>query len=421
MKKWIIGFLALAVLAWSGSAWATCANYATYADGQILTAASLNSLQTNYTDCSNNILNGDVFTGDMQWHSGVDIEMFSDAGSALTFEIEGSGGNITTINSIGGALSAGQFSNCGMTYGTATLSITDEAGAALSATNPCCIGIAGATAGQNGTLCFTAPASSTFGATSDTDGNTFGITATAGWASDAPFFLYACRGSASNYFGFSRDPRKTVTGAAAGDLAQEGDTDGDGQADLFIMNSGLTLASEAAMPCQVVGSFTATWSTTDDNWVVTALDAADGFGRFQEGVRFVMPLGQNGNEAGKLYTTDGATALAFTSYDGTYRVGRDGVVTYAVACENQTQVGADGTAVNFYAPLKSAPVLAGITLERYFGEGVVNAASILYNGFTMIPENSLPIVVYRGNTALNDNHLSGASDYVYFSISYPAF
>lgn len=409
LRNWIVVLAALGGLFISQDSWATCSNYATYADGQVLTAASLNSLQTNYTNCVNNVLDGDNFTGNMNWYSGSDITMYSDAGTTPTFTIEGSGGNITLVNSIGGALSAGQFSNCGMTYASDTLSITDEAGAALAATNPCCIGVPGATAGQNGTICFTAPVSSTFAAASDTDGNTFGITAAVNWANDMPFFLYACRGSASNYFAFSRQPNKTVTGAAAADLCQEGDTDCGTQSDLFIMTSGLTLASETAKPCQVVGSFTAQWDTTNDHWDVTALDAADGFGMFQEGVSFTFPKLQNGATLNYLSIAGSATTLAFeTGLASTtlYSIFKNGMVEVSIASGTRSAGDATATQVWWHIPYTSTRagmVVCGFTkignVAGIYPLAVVNGASyILTSGY-----------LASNYTSANDYYLGGSA------------
>jgi len=86
---------------------ATCSNYKTFTDGSTLTASELNSLQTNYTNCVNAVLDGDTFTGNILLHSGSDLNIYSDTGSTLKASIDGATGAIT-----GGLTEAGQVSNC---------------------------------------------------------------------------------------------------------------------------------------------------------------------------------------------------------------------------------------------------------------------------------------------------------------------
>lgn len=92
VKKLSLLLAALCGLFISEPARAACSNYTTYSDGQVLTAASMNALQSNYTSCVNDILNGDTFTGNMSWHSGADALFYSDSGSTKTAEILGDSG-----------------------------------------------------------------------------------------------------------------------------------------------------------------------------------------------------------------------------------------------------------------------------------------------------------------------------------------
>lgn len=100
MKKLIITLAALSGFFIAQNVFATCSNYTTYTSGQTLTSSSLNSLQSNYTNCINEILNGDTFTGNMLWYSGSNIAMYSDTGSTLKFSVDGTSGNITTEGQI---------------------------------------------------------------------------------------------------------------------------------------------------------------------------------------------------------------------------------------------------------------------------------------------------------------------------------
>lgn len=93
MKKLILTLAALSGFFITQNAQATCSNYTSYVDGQTLTSSSLNSLQSNYTNCINGILDGDIFTGAINLHSGSDLNIFSDTGSTLKFSIDGVTGN----------------------------------------------------------------------------------------------------------------------------------------------------------------------------------------------------------------------------------------------------------------------------------------------------------------------------------------
>lgn len=148
LKKLLLTLAALSGLFIAQNASATCSNYTTYADGQVLTASSLNSLQTNYTNCVNAVLDGDTFTGNMLWHSGSDILMYSDTGSTLKAAIYGDG-----AASILPLKTPGQLINLNLANATTTNSndsIKIQCGnAACSATNPGFVTLpSGATQGQ---------------------------------------------------------------------------------------------------------------------------------------------------------------------------------------------------------------------------------------------------------------------------------
>lgn len=94
-KRWVVVMGALCAFFVVKQAGATCANYTAYSDGQVLTATSLNSLQTSYTNCINAVLDGDIFTGNMSWYNGTDILMYSDAGATATFKADGATGVVS--------------------------------------------------------------------------------------------------------------------------------------------------------------------------------------------------------------------------------------------------------------------------------------------------------------------------------------
>lgn len=129
------------------SAFATCSNYVAYSDGQVLTAGSLNSLQTNYTNCVNAVLDGDTFTGTLNLHSGADLNIYSDTGTTLKATIDGATGAF-----IGAPKQIGDFNNLNLDAATTTNaadSILIECGnSACSASNPGFVVTESATAGQ---------------------------------------------------------------------------------------------------------------------------------------------------------------------------------------------------------------------------------------------------------------------------------
>lgn len=330
-------------------------------------------------------------------------------------------------NAICAALPPGQTSNCGLTYADSTLSITAEDGSALSATNPCCVGVPGATAGQSSTIAFTTPISTTFGATSDTDGNTFGITSGVNWASDMPDFLHVCRGSASNYWGFSRNPARYETGDAAGDMCQEGDEDCDAQGDLFIMTTGLTLASEVDMPCVTVGAFRSQWTAASTSWAVSTLGDTDGIGQDRldktYGTKWTFPTGQMGGDAGKYFTRAGGTTnLAFTTYSYSYWLSSDGWVHVDADFDNQTAPGAGANDLYFALPL-ACTAIANSYQIRLNGLSVINGTREI-NVMQAASWGSASSTMTYSSSAysiLDENQVSGANDRISFNGSYQAF
>lgn len=134
MKKILLTLAALSGFFITQNAEATCSNYTSYVDGQTLTSSSLNSLQSNYTNCVNGVLDGDTFTGTLNLHSGADINFFSDTGTTLKASIDGATGEI-----IGAPVKAGTYN---IDLARATTSVAGDSikiqcgGAACSVSNP---------------------------------------------------------------------------------------------------------------------------------------------------------------------------------------------------------------------------------------------------------------------------------------------
>lgn len=147
MKKYFLTLAALCGFFIAQKTEATCSNYTAYSDGQILNASSLNGLQTNYTNCINDILNGDTFTGNISLYSGSDLFAFSDTGTTETVEILGETGAASFgLRAVGIPIN--------LTLVNATTSTTDDSvkiqcgSSACSATNPGFITLLSTTSGQ---------------------------------------------------------------------------------------------------------------------------------------------------------------------------------------------------------------------------------------------------------------------------------
>lgn len=419
MKKLLVTLAALSGFFIAQNVFATCSNYTTYTSGQTLTSSSLNSLQSNYTNCINEILNGDIFTGNMLWYSGSNIAMYSDTGSTLKFSVDGTSGNITTegqinlgtggvvlnddgdgaltitgagngsdedltlnlddtsntavvssstgvtslgMNGIGmnvysdsgstlkakveassgaailGLTQAGQVTNCGISVSGSTFTIAGYDVSSLSSTNPCVVAVRSNTAGRVALSYFTSDVTFTYGGSSDTDGNLFGIV-DSDWSNTMPFFIGVIYNGTTPYFTISRVPL-TVSGSASSDLCQKGDTDCDAQGDVMILASGLTLSSFTSLPITQVGWFDMTYATSTSSWAA-AVTSKNGFNSDYEGVQFTFPKGQMGAVSGTHLHANGGSPPDFLSSYYNYYFNRSGIVTLFIYLDSDG--GADGS------------------------------------------------------------------------------
>jgi hypothetical protein len=151
-----------------------------------------------------------------------------------------------------------------------------------------------------------------------------------------------------------------------------------------------------------------------DYWTISTLNTKDGIGRPDFSTTYTFPLGQNGNQSGKLMsTTDGATSLAFDTNLGFYRQFANGDVLYAVSLAGCNNNGSDSASLRFYSPLAARSDL------YYYGYGQ-----------SRINTTTSPLVVRASNTPfyildtaatpIKDDGFT-AADLIRFSIIYPAF
>lgn len=328
MKKTIYFIIfILSFLCVSVKSFAVCSNYTSFTNGQILTHTHMNNLQTNYTNCVNNVLNGDTFTGNMTWHSGTDALFYSDTGSLLYAAIYGNDGKIIGapqkigVYGLTLSLSAGIFK--------ITCNNADCTGA-----NPGYVVMPATTQGQIITLRVD-EATHLFeddAGTSDIVGEEFGTTAGVAWGSDRPFFLYVVNSDDTDSgmaFAISpnptakQSPATTNIGYHGNAAATPSDTN------FFFLTSTDVTATHNEKPALLIGSFVMTKSALDD-WTVTAFTDYDGVGVYQNGVTFTMPTGQMGSASGKYMIDNGGTAPVFSSNYAAYSIGLDGQVYFEV-------------------------------------------------------------------------------------------
>lgn len=384
-KKLMTAFAVMASLCLSVTASALTSNFTNYVTGQTLTAASLNSLQTNYTNGDNAILDGDTFTGNMLWNSGVDILMYSDVATTLKFSVDAATGHM-----IGAPSMEGFHTNCGFSNSGTTWTLAGYDGTALSATNPCVIAVRSNTAGRTALAYFTANVTFTHGATSDTDGNLFGI-ADANWANTMPFFLGVVYDGTTPYVTISRLPYK-VTGAAATAFCQKTDTDCDAQLDVMILTTGLTLANWVNLPITQVGWFNMTYATTGSAWTA-AVAEPNGFNEEYTKIPFSMPLAQNGAASGTYFLANAGTAPVFTTQAQDYYISPSGQIHDFF--NNDADGGTDGSGAvttQMSIPFTMSPTAATTN-------PIVAVAYILSVGQGTAMPATIQIVV--GNTYIN--------------------
>lgn len=233
------------------------------------------------------------------------------------------GGKLTGgIIEFAGANTPGWVNNLGMGYAAGVTTIYDAQGTTLSTSNPGWITMPSVTHGQM--VALQVQANFTFNddahASSDFTNIGYGITETANWAEDVPFFLYAVNKADAHFTGadgastlaVARHPwhrftpianRLTTTAGAALTTDDE---------NTMMLLGDYTLANYNALPCVCIGAFRMQWSTATDDWTVQTLGASDGIG-FQQVIRTCMmtwnfPTGQMGAASGTHWMDNGGTA-----------------------------------------------------------------------------------------------------------------
>lgn len=328
--KFIVTFLiGLAALFHVKQAHATCSNYTDYADGQVLTASSLDSLQTNYTNCINGILDGDTFTGNMAYHA-ADAVIYSDTGSTLTIELDASDGSIIGAPQYNGAYGL----TLSLSGGTLTVTCNN---ATCSDANPGYVVMNSTTAGQKVTLRVNTAYSIVDDAgTSDFTNLGFGITETANWGNDLPFFIYAVnRGNAAfdgsdgnSTFIIARAPNLSTTSSSGNDIGDTGAIPVNDSETVMIVLDDVTIANYTSLPTELIGAIRMQWSTTTDDWTIQTLGQTDGISNEALNKTFAtewtFPTGQNGADANQ--HNGGTNTPVFSNYSSAYWLNREGQI-----------------------------------------------------------------------------------------------
>ncbi len=321
--------------------------------------------------------------------------------------------------------------NLGITYAAGVFTVTDSQGNPLSATNYGSVLVPSVTAGQTIRLKVTSGGSfnDDAHASSSLTNMGWGITETANWANDRPFFLYVVNRANSNIDGadgssmfFISDIwNLSTTPAAANSI---GDTGAipvtDAQGSILIMDD-VTVADYVSLPCKLIGAFRMQWSTATDDWTVQALTSKDGVGEQALNATFAtewtLPVGQMGAEAGKHYTTSGgATALTFAPTNSVlYYIKKDGTVICSHVHEDQSANGATVATI-----LWILPYIVGGSLNNFAnsgGKGIVNNIDSIIQGSASSAQ-SYGSSIYTNptnTTALRDSNFENTSDSVHLT------
>lgn len=217
----------------------------------------------------------------------------------------------------------GWFNNLGLSLSGGTLTITDADGDALSSSNPGYISAMSVTnTGEIVTIAVTSPYSfnDDTHASSDLTDFGFGITETADWAENLPFFLYfvnigdsvANGVDGASTFALALNPAMTTTPSASGRIGDTGAIASiDDQNSILILDD-VSVTNYTARPATILGAIRMQWVTSTNDWTIQALGASDGIGKDQLEKTFStlwrMPEGQKGSSANTFFLPNVGTS-----------------------------------------------------------------------------------------------------------------
>lgn len=395
------------------------------------TSADASEVMQNFNDLRLGLTDGskDIKVNDIEVDGTLDIDGTLQLGTTASKLAS------DTIEFVG-CLQPGWMNNLGIALSGGTLSIVDAGGTALSSTNLGYVTVPSTTGGQFVTLAVTAGGSfnDDANASSDLTNLGFGITETADWAQDMPFFLYVVNransdidgSDGSSAFFLSRSPNLYTTPSSADDIGDTGSIPVNDSQDVILIMDNVTVANYTSLPCQLIGSLRMRWSTTTDDWTVQTLGNSDGLGKEQLTKQFsrwwTMPKGQNGSDTSSYLQPNSGTVPAFSNEVYEYRIHQSGECTVQVHLSGDG--GANGAgAVNTRLSL---PVDAtSYTQDYIFGSAYVENQSgpTTFDSMVELPYPRTELVEFMeqgGNKSLLSDFSNG-NRFIYTTFTYRAF
>lgn len=256
-------------------------------------------------------------------------------------------------------------------------------------------------------------------------GNLFGTASGDIWATDVPFYLYACIDDANStpIFGISRVPNM-VQAPIAANIGTPASATANVSYGMFLF-SNVTIANYDLNPVVCVGSFRMQKIVGDD-WTVQAFANGDGIGQFQDNTEFVIPTGINGNALGAYFTDNTGTAPTFPDNFISYKLNKNGMFWMSALLFSNSGAGTAGVGAvvlthNHVIELDSA--FFGQSLSPGSGQyqntpgnpfqilaPVVGATSTIFRAMTAPPSTA----------SLNNNSFNGTPGYgISWSINAP--
>jgi hypothetical protein len=265
-----------------------------------------------------------------------------------------------------------------------------------------------------------------FGALGDFGGTppALGLSA-ANWADALPGFLYLINGTnatAGVKLGLSRSPIYTLAPAEALFHYTDVEAATDNQSSVIVSYADGT--DYNGKPMSLIGACTLTYVVASTDWtpsLATVGGCTEDALRDAFSTTYTFPVGQNGAEAGKHFTSqDGATALAFTPTNTVYyTLDRTGMCTCTHVHTTQSAPGTDGTLVNWCLPYASGGTLYTMVVGSV---KLNNIVSVPLGNITLNASNiNLTYLNASANGAVNDDTFANTNDVCIFTITYKAF
>lgn len=228
---------------------------------------------------------------------------------------------------------------------------------------------------------------------SELTNNLFGTTDFVAWGSSIlmPFYVYvvANDADASPVFAISRVPHLYASPSVA-NSGKPSSATADTDQSFWYLDDSISLADYDGNPCVSLGSFSMSKSSANV-WTIT-VGAADGFGNFNESVRWTFPDGQGGAASGKYLLTNGGTAPTFTApprYE--YSIKRNGLIEITCFLSNTVGGTPGAGAVEARLTMPFRLINGDLCVCRLVG------SSTQYS--TLIPNAASPYAVFNDITA----------------------